>query len=81
MTAPRNYCAVFWGSHGCDLPPGHTNPPEHICTTWDDDAERVAPCCTISPDGFVRYWDRVTGTWDAPSPHLYIFGEDWRPVG
>ncbi|UDL16388.1 hypothetical protein SEA_ZOOMAN_119 [Microbacterium phage Zooman] len=31
------YCDVFWGSHGCSLPPGHDEPCVCITNIYDED--------------------------------------------
>lgn len=28
------WCDIYWGSHGCQFPPGHSGP--HVCICCDD---------------------------------------------
>lgn len=48
-----DYCGVFWGSHGCSLPPHDTG--HHICTACCDaqtDPEHMAEHMAASPDRY-----------------------------
>jgi hypothetical protein len=63
----RPLCPVCWGSHGCDLPPGH-DPAQHQCDTLDD-----GPCCRIAWDGkqWVRwYWDNGLSAYADSGDHF-----------
>lgn len=39
-------CQVIWGSHACDLLPGHDG--DHVCQSDPDDDE---PCTQVAQDG------------------------------
>lgn len=51
---PRTTCDLWWGSHGCDLPAGHTE-EAHQCGSTDEDG----PCSefieTPEPAGRIRW--------------------------
>lgn len=36
------YCDTFWGSHGCDLPPGHEGPCMCITIFYGKDGEEIS---------------------------------------
>ena len=50
----KPYCNFFWGSHGCDLPPGHEG--NHLCGLLD------GPCSRH--DGARVQYHLVGGDWD-----------------
>lgn len=64
-------CDFFWGSHGCDLPPGHGL--VHECDSGDPDG----PCCQYDeqapPDRRVRFAVSDSAGWGEWGP----YGEGW----
>lgn len=55
-----SWCNLYWGSHGCDLPPGHEGvhqcgEPDHegICSQFE--VTKEDPSDRINIEGRVRY--------------------------
>jgi len=60
-------CPYCWGSHGCDLPPGHTG--DHQCiTNGDDPSVTYGEICSQRPRGHpdVFHW-RTDATEETPT--------------
>jgi len=56
MTYNTPYCDTFWGSHGCDLPPGHDGP--HVCGALDGSLGLCSRAeGQAGEDGTVRFWN------------------------
>ena len=65
-------CRVYWGSHGCSLPRGHTGP--HLCECYD-------PSLPIDPEtGQHVDADDCLNVGGPPyyGPDTHVYGEDAR---
>jgi hypothetical protein len=76
-------CAVFWGSHGCDLSPGHPDADvRHQCGLEDEDG----PCSQVTWEldpllGIERWvWRFASGEdpedWNPQAFPVTLYGED-----
>lgn len=64
MSTTCNFC---WGTHGCDLTPGHEG-TVHKCGGWLERAGSIdcedLPCSEYDEaNGRARYFDDVPGSW------------------
>lgn len=48
-------CNTFWGSHGCDLPPGHDGNHKCINTWYDMDDVALQELCCENDGEFTIY--------------------------
>jgi hypothetical protein len=51
----REFCPVFWGSHGCDLSPGHDG--AHLCLLLYDPREPGPLWVWQDTGGWCNWWD------------------------
>ncbi len=78
-------CRVYWGSHGCGRPRGHTEPHEcgfmngltgefvSCCECEDHERDHEAEGCVAKPPYY--------GTFDPSYPNQGLFGEDFEQEG
>lgn len=79
----REHCAVYWGTHGCDLPRGHKGP--HQCTTGDSLVFYDLHSEYDEEKGLVRHMlydtddDDEVGEWGEWETGVICFGPDVKP--
>lgn len=63
----KEYCDFFWGSHGCDLPPGHKE-QMHQCQVYNEREDSLDLCSQFDPYALVytvRFYHYDIDDWGA----------------